>query len=120
MSNKPKWFLLFGAAIIVISVTVIMDQAEGGRKATYKNPIEPKMTPQLNLGKMNYDTFCSACHGKTAGGTNKGPTFINRIYHPGHHGDGAFFDTSNTVCICICWELLSASKMADTNCEKCP
>ena len=91
MRNIPKWSLLFGAAIIVISVTVIIDQAEGGRSATYKNPIEPKMTPQLNLGKMNYDIFCSACHGKTAGGTNKGPTFISRIYHPGHHGDGAFY-----------------------------
>ena len=27
-------------------------------------------------------------HGR---GTDKGPTFISRIYHPGHHGDGAFY-----------------------------
>jgi len=51
----------------------------------------PKMTPALNLGKMNYDALCSSCHGKNAAGTDKGPTFLNRVYHPGHHGDGAFF-----------------------------
>ncbi len=57
----------------------------------YANPIEPKMSPDLNLGKMNYEAYCASCHGTTARGTDKGPTFISRIYHPGHHGDGAFY-----------------------------
>lgn len=57
----------------------------------FDKPAEPEMTPALNLGKMNYDAYCASCHGKTARGTDKGPTFISRIYHPGHHGDGAFF-----------------------------
>ena len=48
------------------------------------------MTPHLNLGKLNYDVYCASCHGKTAGGSDKGPTFISRIYHPGHHGDQSF------------------------------
>ena len=52
------------------------------------------MTPRLNLGKFNYDAFCASCHGKTGRGTDKGPTFINRIYLPGHHGDGAFYIAS--------------------------
>ena len=91
MSNRPRLSLLLGAAIISTNVSIIAFQAKGGPKATYENPIEPTMTPQLSLGKINYDTFCSACHGKTASGSSKGPTFINRIYHPGHHGDGAFY-----------------------------
>lgn len=50
----------------------------------------PEMTPSLNLGKVNYDAYCAKCHGKNAAGTDKGPTFLHRVYHPGHHGDGAF------------------------------
>jgi len=49
------------------------------------------MTPSLNIGKMNYDAYCAECHGVDTAGTNKGPTFLHRIYHPGHHGDRAFF-----------------------------
>lgn len=56
----------------------------------YAEPVEPELSPALNLGKMNYDAYCASCHGKTAGGTDAGPTFISRIYHPGHHGDRAF------------------------------
>lgn len=51
---------------------------------------QPDMTPRLNLGKMNYDGYCSECHGINTAGTDKGPTFLHRVYHPGHHGDGAF------------------------------
>jgi len=60
-------------------------------KSIFPNPVEPKMTPGLNLGKINYDAFCASCHGKTGRGTDKGPTFINRVYHPGHHADGSFY-----------------------------
>jgi mono/diheme cytochrome c family protein len=62
--------------------------------AIFPDPKEPDMTPRLQLGKMNYGAYCASCHGKTAGGSDKGPTFIHRVYHPGHHGDGAFFIAS--------------------------
>jgi mono/diheme cytochrome c family protein len=61
------------------------------------NPLDPEavktpqMSPKLNLGKMLYDGMCASCHGKNVAGTDKGPTFLHRVYHPGHHGDGAFF-----------------------------
>lgn len=51
----------------------------------------PKMTPKLNLGKMLYEGKCASCHGVNAAGTDKGPTFLHRVYHPGHHGDAAFY-----------------------------
>ena len=50
----------------------------------------PEMTPSLNIGQMNYEAYCAECHGKNAAGSDKGPTFIHRVYHPGHHGDAAF------------------------------
>ncbi len=58
--------------------------------AIYPDPKEPEMTPRLQLGLMNYGAYCGSCHGKTGGGSDKGPTFIHRVYHPGHHGDGHF------------------------------
>lgn len=51
--------------------------------------------PQLSSvgaeGKVAYDANCAECHGQNAAGTDKGPSFINNIYIPGHHGDAAFF-----------------------------
>ena len=55
----------------------------------------PEMTPALNVGKMNYDAYCASCHGKNTAGSDKGPTFLHRVYHPGHHGDAAFFTAPN-------------------------
>jgi mono/diheme cytochrome c family protein len=54
--------------------------------------IKPKM-PNLSgigVGKKLYDKNCGACHGANLRGTSQGPTFLHRVYHPGHHGDGAF------------------------------
>ena len=41
-------------------------------------------------GVTAFERHCASCHGKNAAGTDKGPTFIHRVYHPGHHGDAAF------------------------------
>jgi len=51
----------------------------------------PEMTPSLNLGKLSYDAKCAQCHGVNTVGTDKGPTFLHRVYHPNHHADGAFY-----------------------------
>jgi mono/diheme cytochrome c family protein len=56
--------------------------------------IEPKITGKLMLGKLAFGTHCAACHGTQGGGTDKGPTFLHRVYHPGHHGDAAFFQAA--------------------------
>jgi hypothetical protein len=79
------------AAVLVLGIALGSEMSAAAGKAIYDNPVEPKMTPDLNVGRLNYDRFCAACHGRTARGTDKGPTFISRIYHPGHHGDQAFF-----------------------------
>ncbi len=38
-------------------------------------------------GEELFNANCAACHGTGATGTSQGPTFISRIYHPGHHAD---------------------------------
>lgn len=75
-----------GLAIIVISLSPL--QAAPLDPDAVK---QPKMSPMLNLGKLNYEAKCAECHGKNIAGSKKGPTFLHRVYHPGHHGDGSFF-----------------------------
>ena len=41
-------------------------------------------------GEALFDANCAQCHGPAAVGTDQGPTFIDRVYHPGHHADAAF------------------------------
>ena len=89
MLKTTSLFALIG--MMIVSVYLATTYANAASKAIYPNPIEPAPSPSMNLGKMNYDAKCASCHGETGRGTDKGPTFISRIYHPGHHGDGAFY-----------------------------
>jgi mono/diheme cytochrome c family protein len=85
------------------------------QKAIYESPLEPKMTPDLNVGRMNYEAYCASCHGKTARGTDKGPTFISRIYHPGHHSDGAFFVAARNGARAHHWQFGNMDPVPEVN-----
>jgi mono/diheme cytochrome c family protein len=41
-------------------------------------------------GEQLFNGYCVACHGAGARGTERGPTFLSKIYEPNHHGDAAF------------------------------
>ena len=41
-------------------------------------------------GRALYGQACAVCHGPALEGTDSGPTFLNRIYAPGHHADISF------------------------------
>ena len=45
-------------------------------------------------GEEVFNANCSVCHGVGATGTDRGPTLIHSIYHPGHHPD---FSIRNAV-----------------------
>ena len=62
----------------------VTSQAE----ATYEvasagNPL----SETARAGEELFNANCSICHGVSAAGTGRGPTLIDRIYHPGHHSD---------------------------------
>lgn len=76
--------------IYAMAIILVAPLSAAAQSATYENTIEPERTPKINLGKTTYDYYCASCHGEIARGTDKGPTFISRVYHPGHHGDQAF------------------------------
>ena len=71
------------ALIIFMSPTLSLAQNAGVES--------PNVPAELNLNKMLYGKFCSSCHGVDLKGTKQGPPFLHRVYHPGHHADGAFF-----------------------------
>ncbi len=51
---------------------------------------EPALSNMARAGEELFNANCSVCHGMNASGTSQGPTFIDRIYHPGHHPDFSF------------------------------
>ena len=56
----------------------------------------PALTVAQVQGQKLFEANCSACHGKNAAGTNNGPSFINNIYRPRMHADGAFAIAATT------------------------
>jgi len=52
-------------------------------------PVMPNLSG-IGIGKKLYDRHCASCHGVSMKGTNQGPPFLHRIYHPSHHANGAF------------------------------
>jgi mono/diheme cytochrome c family protein len=82
-----QWIKALAGLAIMLMVAQMGAQAQ---QLDSEAVIKPKMSPELNLGKLNYQAYCAECHGKNAVGTDKGPTFLHRVYHPGHHADFAF------------------------------
>lgn len=48
------------------------------------------LSERARAGEELFNANCQACHGPDASGTEQGPTFLSRIYHPGHHADFSF------------------------------
>ncbi len=85
--------LILFSACLVVATMVAFGRFTDLAQAAETSPGSvkaPEMTPQLNLAKMSYDAYCASCHGQNTAGTEKGPSFLHRVYHPGHHGDTAF------------------------------
>ena len=66
----------------------------GPERAEQVRSSGPALSEMARAGEDLFDANCSVCHGVGATGTNQGPTLIDRIYHPGHHGD---FSIRNAV-----------------------
>lgn len=79
--------------LMLLICAVALAEPSGVQAKAIMDPAEvklPAMDGKLTTGKAGYDKFCVSCHGANLVGTDKGPTFLHRVYHPGHHGDRAF------------------------------
>jgi len=110
---------IFSVAIIALSLVILNPtnsraDGEGGVSHVDQKDIKlPKLTPQLRLGQMAYNVYCAACHGKNASGTVSGPTFIQRIYFPGHHPNGSFYRAAKQGVQAHHWEFGNMPKVDD-------
>ena len=77
--------------LIVICVALIACGESSAPQAVTQAGAGPAgLSDTARQGEALFNANCAQCHGPAAVGTNLGPTFIDRIYHPGHHGDAAF------------------------------
>lgn len=73
--------------------TAVLLAGCGGAATTAEAPdIDTTADPELVAqGQQLYESTCAACHGTDLAGTDNGPPFLDPIYAPDHHADGAFF-----------------------------
>jgi len=85
--------------IIVIAIAAILGavwfftQGEPSPQAAQNSTpsiIVPELSAAAQTGETYFNAKCAACHGTNGAGTQRGPTFIHKIYRGGHHADEAF------------------------------
>jgi len=77
---------LFVAAILAITAL----GAPTAETGTSKAPGMAATPVEHSRGEELFKTHCASCHGDGGQGTDRGPTFLHRMYRPGHHGDHSF------------------------------
>ena len=85
--NKKKrsaaWVWLGGVAVLVVAIAL--------SSIPPASPPPAERNPEiLAEGKELFDGTCASCHGAELEGTATGPSFLDPIYAPNHHGDEAF------------------------------
>jgi mono/diheme cytochrome c family protein len=99
MQAKARNYLLM-AFVAVAAGLLYFGQIYFGPKPvdgsqSVSNPVPNGfVVPQFNdlqaRGEQAFIKSCQACHGQNALGSDKGPTFLSKLYSPNIHGDGAF------------------------------
>lgn len=90
MKKTRQLWLVFAVVILVIGILA------GGRYLVHQRsgqPITvtvPKLSPEAKAGEAAFLANCAGCHGRNAVGSDKGPSLIDPIYRPAHHGDFSF------------------------------
>ncbi len=52
--------------------------------------IVPELTADAKIGETYFNAKCVACHGDYGTGTQKGHTFLHKVYEKNHLGDESF------------------------------
>ena len=83
-------------ATSLLTVVLLLSACGGGgadgaadASADGPNPVLAG-TGEVAAGEELFANNCAQCHGVDANGTNQGPSFLNDVYVPSHHADGAF------------------------------
>ena len=84
--------------IIIVAIAAILatvwyfTQEKPSNQAAQNTPsiIVPELSAAAQTGETYFNAKCADCHGINGAGTQKGPTFIHKVYQKGHHGDESF------------------------------
>lgn len=79
-----KLFILFP-----LMLTILLSACDVPGTPSSNTP-PPPAPADFTEGEKLYNKTCAGCHGSGAQGTDRGPSFISKIYEPSHHGDSAF------------------------------
>lgn len=86
-----KWLIIGGAGVAVIVAIVLSNRSTTQANQHIVAVNVPELSEAGRLGQSRFKTFCAECHGANAQGSENGPPLVHQFYHPGHHGDGAFY-----------------------------
>lgn len=81
-----KIFFTLAAALLLLAGCEAPDP-EQRRAALHLPP--PGFKGEPAQGAQLFSTYCQACHGATAMGTEQGPPLVNDVYRTQHHADFA-------------------------------
>ena len=87
---EPKPAMARRSRALTLALSLGFAAAAPATVADELEVVVPALPPAAKVGKADYQIHCAACHGPNAAGTEQGPTFLHRIYHPGHHADFSF------------------------------
>ncbi len=88
-----QWALKTGLCVLILSGI----GCESKNSNATANPVAIQASSTITVpvefqkGEAAFNSNCARCHGGSGRGTDQGPTFLSRIYHPNHHGDQAFY-----------------------------
>ena len=77
--------ILLAAALVLGGQVLIRE-----RSKKQVSVIVPELSAEAKNGKIAFEAHCVHCHGVNASGADRGPSLIDRIYQPAHHGDFSF------------------------------
>ncbi len=81
--SSAVWLWLGGIAVLVVAIAL------SAIPPTSPPPVE-RNPDILAEGRGLFNGTCASCHGADLEGTDTGPSFLDPIYAPNHHGDEAF------------------------------
>ncbi len=99
MQAKTRNSLLIGIIGMTIATLyfgqIYLGTTDADGAQSVSNPVpEGFVIPEFDrvqlAGQIAFEANCQVCHGQFGLGTNKGPPFMNEIYAPPIHADGAF------------------------------
>ena len=90
---KGKWLVPIGGLVILGAIGLwwlIGHFAHQHESTTVRPSTGTPLPPELSTGEALFHTHCAICHGPAAVGTERGPSFLSKVYVPSHHSDASF------------------------------